>query len=132
VSGLSTAVAALATDAATGGPPLPYAVVLLAADLPFVTSEHVDRLLEALGSTDLVVTVDADGRTNWLCSAWRLPALQSRLDELGDPYGRSMRDLADGIRTQAVDDPSGVTLDVDTPADLARARARAEPGPTRD
>ncbi len=122
VAGVSTAVEALATDAATSGMPMPYAVVLLAADLPFVTSAHVDRLLEALGSADLAVTVDGDGRSNWLCSAWRLAALQGRLDELGDPYGRSMRDLADGIRTQAVDDPSGVALDVDTPADLARAR----------
>ncbi|WP_256794004.1 molybdenum cofactor guanylyltransferase [Terrabacter sp. Ter38] len=125
VSGVSTAVDSLATDAATSATPLPYAVVLLAADLPFVTSAHVDRLLEALGSADLAVTVDREGRTNWLCSAWRLAALQGRLDELGDPYGRSMRDLADGMRTQTVDDPSDVALDVDTPADLARARDRA-------
>ncbi|MGO4661012.1 molybdenum cofactor guanylyltransferase [Terrabacter sp. 2TAF16] len=132
VSGVSTAVEALAADAATSATPLPYAVVLLAADLPFVTSAHVDRLLEALGSADLAVTVDRDGRTNWLCSAWRLAALHGRLHELGDPYGRSMRDLADGIRTQSVDDPSGVALDVDTPADLARARDRAEHRPSAD
>jgi CTP:molybdopterin cytidylyltransferase MocA len=36
-----------------------------------------------------------------------------------------MRDLADGIRTVLVDDPDEVTLDVDTPADLERARRRA-------
>lgn len=131
VSAVSTAVAALVTDAA-GDTPLPYAVVLLAADLPFVTPAHVDRLLDALGSADLAVTVDREGRTNWLCSAWRLPALQGRLEELGDPYGRSVRDLAHGIRTQSVDDPGEVALDVDTPADLARARDRAEHRPGVD
>jgi molybdopterin-guanine dinucleotide biosynthesis protein A len=131
VSAVSTAVATLVAEA-TEGALLPDAVVLLAADLPFVTSAHVDRLLDALGAADLAVTVDRDGRTNWLCSAWRLTALQGRLDELGDPYGRSMRDLADGIRTQRVDDPGEVALDVDTPADLARARDRAVHRPSAD
>jgi CTP:molybdopterin cytidylyltransferase MocA len=36
-----------------------------------------------------------------------------------------MRRLADGIRTQFVDDPAELALDVDTPDDLARARDRA-------
>ena len=127
VAGLATAVETL-TAAADAS--LPYAVVVLAADLPFVTSAHVDRLLGALESADLAVTVDRDGRTNWLCAAWRLPALRARLDEVGDAYGRSMRELASGIRTQSVDDPAELALDVDTPADLARARDRAGDAPT--
>ena len=125
VAGLSTAVETLVDDATVGAAPLPYAVVLLAADLPFVTSAHVDRLLTALGSADLAVTVDRDGRAHWLCSAWRLAALRARLDDVGDAYGRSMRELADGLRSQPVDDPAEVALDVDTPADLERARDRA-------
>ncbi|GAA2746841.1 molybdenum cofactor guanylyltransferase [Terrabacter aerolatus] len=127
VAGLAAAVDALTADAGT---PLPYAVTVLAADLPFVTSAHLERLLEALDEADLAVTVDADGRHNWLCAAWRLPVLRRRLDELGDAYGSSMRELARGIRTQSVDDPSEVALDVDTPADLARARDRADRSPT--
>ncbi len=123
VAGVATAVETLTADPEVSPP---YAVVLLAADLPFVSSAHVGRLLEALESADLAVTVDRDGRTNWLCAAWRLPALRARLDEVGDAYGRSMRELASGVRTQSVDDPGGVALDVDTPADLARARHRAE------
>ena len=142
VAGLAAAVEAL-TAAADAS--LPYAVVVLAADLPFVTSAHVDRLLDALDgpdgpdgpdAADLAVTVDRDGRPNWLCAAWRLDALRARLDELGDAYGSSMRKLADGIRTQSVDDPAELALDVDTPADLAGARDRAgEPpddAPTAD
>ena len=125
VAGLATAVE---TMTAAADASLPYAVVVLAADLPFVTSAHVDRLLAALDDADLAVTVDRDGRTNWLCAAWRLPALRGRLDEVGDAYGRSMRELASGIRTQSVDDPAELALDVDTPADLARARDRARDG----
>ena len=125
VAGLATAVEALTVAA---GASRPDAVVVLAADLPFVTSAHVDRLLGALESADLAVTVDRDGRTNWLCAAWRLPALQARLDEVGDAYGRSMRELASGICTQSVDDPAELALDVDTPADLARARERDRAG----
>ena len=125
VAGLAAAVEALTADPRA---PLPYAVAVLAADLPFVTSDHVDRLLAALhgpGEADLAVTVDRDGRPNWLCAAWRLTALRARLDDLGDAYGSSMRRLADGIRTQSVDDPAELALDVDTPDDLARARDRA-------
>ncbi len=109
--------------------PQPDAVVVLAADLPFVTAEHVERLVRALETADLAVTVDADGRTNWLCAAWRTDALRARLaalGDVGDAYGRSMRELCDGIRTVRVDDPDGLAADVDTPADLERARARAQ------
>jgi molybdopterin-guanine dinucleotide biosynthesis protein A len=129
VAGLSTAVAALSADG-----PLPGAIVVLAADLPFVTAAHLDRLLHALDApdslaprqADLAVTVDGHGRTNWLCAAWRGSALRARLEDVGDAYGRSMRELADGIRPRLVDDPGDLALDVDTPADLARARERAE------
>ena len=130
VAGLAAAVEALdAPDPAIAPPDV---VVVLAADLPFVTHDHLDRLVAALTSPDepdaapdLAVTVGRDGRTNWLCAAWRTAALRNRLECLGDAYGRSMRDLADGIRTVRVDDPDELALDVDTPADLERARRRA-------
>lgn len=139
VAGLAVAVEALdaldALDAQGQGVEQTDVVVVLAADLPFVTHAHLDRLVAALSTggagvapeaaPDLAVTVGRDGRTNWLCAAWRTTALRARLESLGDAYGRSMRDLADGIRTVLVDDPDEVTLDVDTPADLERARRRA-------
>ncbi|GAA5035800.1 molybdenum cofactor guanylyltransferase [Terrabacter aeriphilus] len=134
VSGLATALATLLDDArAADGPPsgtrFPYAVVLLAADLPFVTPDHVERLVAALASADLAVTVDPADRVNWLCAAWRTDALGRRLEALGDPYGRSMRDLADGVPRVPVTDHDRVALDVDTPADLERARRRAAGDP---
>lgn len=129
VAGLAAAVDTLVADAPPGE--TPEVVVVLAADLPFVTHTHVERLVAALvpgdaaDGPDLAVTVDSEGRTNWLCAAWRTTALRARVDSLGDAYGRSMRELCDGIRTVPVDDPLDVALDVDTPADLERARRRA-------
>lgn len=125
VSGVATALATLVVEGTPSGTPLPYAVVLLAADLPFVTPEHVERLVAALASADLAVTVDHADRVNWLCAAWRTDVLGRRLEALGDPYGRSVRDLADGVRWVPVTDHGRVALDVDTPADLERARRRA-------
>jgi len=134
VAGLAAGVAALADEDQA-----PEALVVLAADLPFVTHEHVARLVAALAgppstyaaapppeAADLAVTVTADGRTNWLCAAWRLPALRARLEQVGDAYGASMRRLCADVPTALVDDPDEVALDVDTPADLDHARGRAE------
>ncbi len=101
-------------------------VIVLAGDLPFVTSAHLDRLVAALTSdpATVAVTVDGDGQRNWLCAAWRLGALADRIAALGDPTGQSMRRLADGTRVVEVDH-RGEATDVDTPDELARARRRA-------
>lgn len=101
-------------------------VIVLAGDLPFVTSAHLDRLVVALTSAPaaVAVTVDGDGQRNWLCAAWRLGALADRIAALGDPTGQSMRRLADGTSVVEVDH-RGEATDVDTPDELARARRRA-------
>jgi molybdopterin-guanine dinucleotide biosynthesis protein A len=104
-------------------PPETDVVVVLAADLPFVTSPYLDRLVGAADAGP-AVTVDAAGRLNWLCSAWRRPVLSAALDRLGDPSGRSMRDLAAGLRPVEVADAYGAADDVDTPSDLEQARRR--------
>ena len=127
VSGLAYAVEAVCAGVPRAA--RPDAVVVLAADLPFVTPGHVERLVSALASADLAVTVGPEGRTNWLCAAWRTDALRRRLadiGEVGDAYGRSMRDLCDGVPRALVDDPDLVATDVDTPDDLDRARDRAQ------
>jgi molybdopterin-guanine dinucleotide biosynthesis protein A len=102
-------------------------VVVLAADLPFVTSAHLDLLVGA-AQAGPAVTVDATGRLNWLCSAWRRPVLGAAVDRLGDPSGRSMRELAAGLRPVEVADANGVADDVDTPSDLEQARRRLGDG----
>ncbi|MCU1537082.1 MAG: molybdopterin-guanine dinucleotide biosynthesis protein [Humibacillus sp.] len=103
-------------------------VLLLAADLPFVTSAHLDRLTAAVTETVTdgpAVTRDRTGRLNWLCSAWRTDVLTAAVDALGDPDGQSLRALVGALTPREVDDEGGVADDVDTPEDLARARASA-------
>ena len=89
-------------------------VVLLAADLPFVTEEFVAWLV-ARAPAVLVV----DGQEQWLCSAWpaadlRRPASSPRLGALLDSVPHT-RVTWDGDGTP--------WLDCDTGDDLERARA---------
>jgi hypothetical protein len=65
----------------SGGPRF---VALLAADLPFLTSNAVARLLSALvqSTADGALYVDGSGRRQTLCGAWRIHALKNRLAAL--------------------------------------------------
>ncbi len=105
-------------------------VVLLAADLPFVTAATLERLLSAVAedpSADLAVYVDQGGRPQWLCSAWRVTALRARLADGGAPGG--IRGLAQGLRRRELADPDGAaSTDVDTREDLLAARVRSGHG----
>jgi len=101
-------------------------VVLLAADLPYLTPQAVTRLLAALDAPDLdgAVLVDDTGRRHLLCGAWRVRALQARLDALGPPAGRAMRRLVDGLSVAEVRVPASEPppwYDCDTEEDLRRA-----------
>jgi len=124
VAAIGAAVAAVAA-----WPQPPDLVAVLAADLPFVTSAHVERLVAALREAqgaDLAVTYDAEGQANWLCAAWRLASLRSRLGGLGGHLiDRSMRELVSGAAAVRVPDDAGVAVDVDTPEQLEAARDRA-------
>lgn len=111
-------------------------VVVLSADLPFITAALVARLLgglDAAPDADGCVPV-VGGRPQWLCAAYRArlaPAALARVAGGGnDPSvrgfmeGRPLRYL-DETDLAACGDPKVLTRDIDTPADLAWARARA-------
>jgi len=100
--------------------------LVLAADLPFI-GPAVPRLLEALGdeAAEVALLVTA-GRANYLAAAWRTEALRARLNDLGDPAGRSMRGLYENAAAVEVPDPGHWGDDCDTWADLEAARHRAE------
>ncbi len=109
-------------------------VAVLAGDLPFVTVEVLDRLRSKLsGSADVAVLVDDTGRPQWLCSVWRREALARRLERLGDPAGRSMKDLVDGAHVRHLSVPalSGPPpwFDCDTVDDVRRAEEWADGDP---
>lgn len=117
VAGLAAALPQVATDV----------VVLLATDLPFL-GELPAELVGELGAGEALLAVDATGREQPLLAAYRTAALRRAVADLGELSGASMRRLLGGLRVHryrpktATVDPA---LDVDTPADLARARGAA-------
>jgi molybdenum cofactor guanylyltransferase len=131
VAGVAAGLAHLSSrygaEPAAGGRDL-ECVVLLAGDLPFVARTAVEALvaaLEAHPDAETALAVDGQGQVNWLCAAWRASALRGRLAGLDQPAGTSMRRLNAGARQVQVRDEAGWSVDVDTPADLDAARARA-------
>ncbi|MFC4909386.1 NTP transferase domain-containing protein [Actinomadura gamaensis] len=105
--------------------------VLLAADLPFLTSEHVEVLMEVAlrAEADGAVFVDDEGRIQWLTGVWRTAPLRRVLDRY---EGARLREVLRELR------PAGVAMrdagdrppwfDCDTPQALAAAD-RAASGP---
>lgn len=96
-------------------------VVLLAADLPWI-APAVPVLLAAVPDDGAAVLVDADGRANYLASAWRRTALAAALTRVGTVAGASMRALLAGVPLAAVPDRPGWGRDCDTWEDLAQAQ----------
>ncbi|MCV2490510.1 NTP transferase domain-containing protein [Geodermatophilus sp. YIM 151500] len=104
-------------------------LVVLAGDLPFVTSEVV-RALRAGLTRDGVLVVDDAGRDQYLLGAWRTAALRAAVDDVRGPT--SLRSLlaplaVDRLRTSPAPGQPPPWTDCDTPADLARARAAVPP-----
>lgn len=94
--------------------------VVLAADLPFVTAEHVAQLVAA-AAEESAVAVDAAGREQPLLGAYDVAALRAAMP--ADVEGAPMRALRLAVRTVHLEgDP---WFDVDHPADLDAARSRA-------
>lgn len=108
--------------------------VLLAGDLPFVDAATVRRLLNLLTSSlpsaagpAGAVLVDPEGWDQLLLSAWWTVRLRSAIAAV-DPAGASVRRTLGGLPILRLPaDPAGrpVWFDVDTPAELERARAQS-------
>lgn len=110
-------------------------VVLLAADLPFVSAAAVSRLAGAvlLGAGPVgAVALDGTGRAQWLLSAWPTAALRAAL--VGAAPHAALRSVLGGLPWAALP-PAGlpavatggtgeVWYDCDTVAELAEARQR--------
>jgi molybdopterin-guanine dinucleotide biosynthesis protein A len=112
-------------------------VVVLACDMPFVTTATVERLVAACSDdrhtavpvrspVDGALLVDADGRRQYLAAAYRMPALTRALRALGPPEGQSMRSLVHRLTLTEVTTDAEQTLDVDTWDDVERSRALLE------
>jgi molybdopterin-guanine dinucleotide biosynthesis protein A len=103
-------------------------VVVVAGDLPFLTTAVVDGLLERLTGEGVMV-VDDSGRDQYLLGAWRTAALRSALTAARGPVPLRRVLAPIGAARWRPDVAAGDPppwLDCDTPADLARARAMAD------
>jgi molybdopterin-guanine dinucleotide biosynthesis protein A len=106
-------------------------VVLLSADLPFVgvlPGALAARLGAVAADIDAVLMTDDSGRIQQLCSAYRADALRGAIAAGGVVAGASMRGVVERLRVITTDvSELGVdhhaVRDVDTPEDLAEARA---------
>lgn len=101
---------------------------LLACDLedPEAVIAQLNR--EALttedgGPVDAVVLSDPDGRAQWLAGLYDTAALRAGLAAAGETANRPLRAAFDGLTIRFAAAPAIVVADIDTPADLARARA---------
>jgi molybdopterin-guanine dinucleotide biosynthesis protein A len=123
------------TEAEPGGGPVPAVaagleaagaagtVLVLAADLPFLTPAALRRLADALAdpAVTAAAALDGRGRPHPLLAAHRTAELRRRLAGLG-PATRAAALLP--VTTAVVDLGCDATLDVNHPDDLRRARAR--------
>ena len=91
-------------------------LVLLAADLPFLTAEVVARLLRHRNA----VLIDGGDRDQWLTGAWRTDALRAALEAYEGSSLRGVLGPLAPVRVPGGDD----WTDCDTPEDLARAEER--------
>ncbi|WP_040811720.1 NTP transferase domain-containing protein [Nocardia concava] len=99
-------------------------IVVLAADMPFLTAAAIDELLSHAreSGADAVFAADASGRPQYLVGVWRRAALTAALQGLDSLVNRPMKALVP-VDTAMVALP-GVE-DCDTPEDVRRARTGA-------
>lgn len=100
-------------------------VVLVAGDQPFAGTAAASLRTALRPGVDAALAAGPDGRPQPLLAAYRIAAVRDVLG--GDVHGRPVRDLLRRLRTVTVPVAPGTDLDVDDPADLARARELAAP-----
>ncbi|MDQ1746322.1 MAG: hypothetical protein QOD07_585 [Frankiaceae bacterium] len=95
-------------------------VVVVAGDLPLLSADAVAQLVASVGAdVDGAVGVDANGRPQWLCGAWRAAALRAA----GLGPGASLRDTVGRLSWTGVVLPVDAAADCDTPDDVRRLTA---------
>lgn len=98
-------------------------VAVLAGDLAAITLSTVDRLVAAVdaGPADGAVLVDGAGRRQWLIGVWRARRVRAVLPARTE--NGSLRAVLGALDIVGVPEEPGESADVDTPEDLAGARA---------
>ena len=111
----------------TGFPRPPRLTVVLAVDMPMVTTDTVRRLRvagERDGDGDGALLVDEDGRRQYLCGVYRTESLRRAAPAYEQQHGLSMRALLSDLDLVEVPALPGESRDVDTWEDLSALRER--------
>ncbi|MCW2785128.1 MAG: molybdopterin-guanine dinucleotide biosynthesis protein [Marmoricola sp.] len=99
----------------------PTWLVVLAVDMPLVTSATIRRLTFA-AENDGAVLIDDTHQLQYLCAVYATDALDRARPSYEDEHGMSMRELVSGLRLEHVQAFGPETRDVDTWADLLALR----------
>ncbi len=108
-------------------PRTPRLVVVLAVDMPLVTTATVRRLM-LCAEDDGALLLDGDGRAQYLCALYRTEALLAAAPGLEQQHGLPMRRLVAGLRLVEVPALDWEVRDVDTWEDLMALRLRLDEG----
>lgn len=111
------------------GPDMAEVLAILGGDLPLLTASAIAQLrtVAARGRVDGAVYVDAGGRRQWLCGAWRGASVAGRLAALvesrGSLEGAALRELFNALAVAEIagsgDPPPW--FDCDTEDDIRHA-----------
>jgi molybdopterin-guanine dinucleotide biosynthesis protein A len=96
-------------------------VVLLAADLPFITADVVHTLWTNIAEHDGAVLMDRQGRDQWLAACYQRSALNKAIADV-EVAGLSLKRLLAGFDLARVPDVDGSAFDCDTWEDVAHVR----------
>ncbi|WP_132204707.1 molybdenum cofactor guanylyltransferase [Leucobacter luti] len=127
---LAALAAALAALPEEYGPEGARSALLLSCDLVHPAAVAARLVRESLGDSEAVVLRDPDGRGQWLAGRYRLSALRAGAALAGAPTGGRLRAALAGMSIRFVDVPAELVADIDTPADLAHARATTLEAPS--
>jgi len=103
-------------------------IMLLACDLPHarLLSHLLAESFHHLGPGFDGLLALHEGRVQWLAGIYRKASIESALERIDNPEGASMRTLLGGLKLREVQDPEGLSRDIDTPEELEAITKESE------
>lgn len=99
--------------------------LVLAGDMPLVSSDHLRSLLAACREAGgPAAGVDDRGKLQFLCAAWPTDLLRSRLADIGDTRDKAVKLLFRGIEVTPVEVDAATIVDFDTPEEFEQVFAQ--------
>ena len=101
-------------------------VAVVAVDMPFASPVIAYLVQLALGiKADGLIPIDAGGKDQWLCALYQVAPLRAAVAAFGSVAGAPLHKVLAPLNLHRVHLPGELArllIDIDTPADLARAQ----------